>query len=251
MKFFNSRIVTSNVNLEDAVKKASATEPKAARSLDDMIADLEAQNEQVKTAGSETNVKTATADAVKDSEPTEATTEVKVEVGSDLKKEAAGIENIPPEKRAKPFGKDSEEDGEAEEAKCAEEGKKEDKEASGNKTLKVAKKIDFRNWEAEDVVKAWNQHGSVEACMKNVEKSTDNPKIYCGLLQVASKVAQETLEKHAKKDAASKTAGKKTQQKSGTWKVLAKLTDKEHSMLDKYWRKLYGDYYVDAMLSDY
>ena len=46
MKFFNSRIVTSNISLEDAVKKASAAEPKQARSLDEMLADLHNQNEQ-------------------------------------------------------------------------------------------------------------------------------------------------------------------------------------------------------------
>lgn len=252
MKFFNSRIVTSEAKLEDAVKAAKEAKVDEPRSLDELLADLDAQNKGIKTAGSDTPTKTA-----ESQEAQEASTEVKVQVSEELQTKEAGLENIPEDKRAKPFGKKEEE--------TAEEGKKddEDKEKEEGKcasakpvVLKMASSIDFREWQAEDVVKAWKQHGSVEACIKNVGNDTDNPKMYCGLLQTASQLASEKLTKQAasekaKKEAAKKEAAAKDSQKRGAWKVLAKLTDKERSMLDKYWRKLYGDYYVDAMLNDY
>ena len=133
--------------------------------------------------------------------------------------------------------------------------------ASGKKLLKIAKQLDFRSWEAEDVVKAWEQHGSIKGCIKNVTKETSDPKTYCGLLQVASQVAGEIMVKKAKatkgqaktakKNIKTSSETKKRDTNKGVWKKIAKLTDKERGMLKEYWAKLYGDKYVQSLLNDY
>lgn len=250
MKFFNSRIVTTDISLEDAVKKAQQTKPQEAKSLDELIADIDAKNRNVKTAATTAETKTA---------EVKPATEVKVEVSEDLKKEAKGLPEALKEHQFKAKGEEDgekkEEDKEEDEDEKEKEKEKEDAKCAGDKcastskTLKIAKSLDFRGWEAEDVVKAWDQHSSLEGCIKNVTGHADDPKMYCGLLQVASQMAKDTLVKKANAQKKHKKAEKS--KSKGVWKVLAKLTDKERSMLDEYWRKLYGDYYVDAMLADY
>lgn len=256
MKFISNRIVTKKVSLDDVIK--SMKEPKEEKSLDEVLAGIK-QGGQIKTASSEKKVKTAS--------PEEKPV-VEVKVDDSLQKEA-NLENLG-DKKAPEFGKKDEDEGEVEETKDEDEGeveetkskdkdkdkdKKEGCTASSGKTLKIAKSCDFRSWTAEDVVKAWDQHGSVEKCAKNVKDDVSNPKMYCGLLQVASQVAKETIEKRANAKQGSPKVAKKPEKskvaQKGVWKKLAKLTEKEKKMLGGYYRKLYGDKYVDSLLRDY
>lgn len=261
-KFFNDRIVTSKVSLEEAMEKATNTQE--VPSLDDILAKIDAENKQVKTAGTEAEPKTA--EVAKEEE-----SKVQVQVAQELTSEASSGKETKEakgdlgnfgDKKAKPFGEKEEtkcaDDGKEEETECLEasDGKEEEKgckNASRNHQLKIAKRIDFRSWKAEDVVKAWEQHGSFDACVKNVSKLASDAKIYCGLLQTASGMAKETLEKTAdkKEKTETKKASLENKSKKGVWKKLAKLTDKERGMLEQYFRKLYGDGYVDALLADY
>lgn len=262
MKFFNNRIVTKSCSMEDAVKAVKAKEAKQVPSLDEILAKIDAHNKQVKTAGSSAPVKVAEvvqkaeAKAEEKKSPEVAVASVKVEVSSDLNADKkAGIENIPEDKRAAPFGK-KKDDGKGDDK---EEDKKDDKDenekdacmANSSKQLKVAKALDFRQWSAEDVVTSWNQHGSISACVRNVSGKTSDPKTYCGLLFAASDVAKQSMQKQAAPQAKAEKVAEKAPEQKGSWKKIAKLTDKERAMLDKYYRKLYGDYYVDALLTDY
>ena len=243
MKFISNRIMTRKVSLEDAIK--ANKEPKADLTFNQVLEKIAKQGNEVKTASSA---------------PKPETPAVEVKIDKTLQKEAGEPFGG---KKAPPFGseerKEKKEKGEVEVAEDKKEDKKEEKEekkeekacvSKGKKTLKVAKQIDFRNWEAQDVVKAWEQHGSLENCVKNVGSDTSDPKTYCGLLQVASQVAGEILIKKAKANKPAKKASSEKPQK-GAWKKLAKLTEKERTMLEQYWRKLYGDKYVDSLLTDY
>jgi hypothetical protein len=256
MKLISNRIMTRKVSLEDAIK---AKDQKAEPTMKEVLEKVAKQGKDVKVASPETSK-----EAKKPETPT-----VEVKVDQKLQKEAGEPFGG---KKAPPFGseerKELKEKGEVEVADDKKDDKKDDEKgdkkddkkddkkeekacvSSGKKTLKVAKQIDFRNWEAEDVVKAWGQHGSLENCVKNVAKETDDPKTYCGLLQVASQVAGEIIVKKAKAKKPEKKATSEKQPK-GAWKKLAKLTEKEKSMLEQYWRKLYGDKYVDSLLADY
>jgi hypothetical protein len=109
------------------------------------------------------------------------------------------------------------------------------------KELKVAKSIDFRDWAAEDVVKAWGQHGSIEKCAKNVANLSNDPVTYCSLLKVASQEAAKVI----------KTATAQKVQKTAKFEKLSKLTDEKKAWLRSFWSKLYPASYVDAMLEDY
>ena len=117
----------------------------------------------------------------------------------------------------------------------------------------MAKSLDFRGWEAQDVVTAWDQHGSFEKCVANVGSLVNEPKKYCKLLQVASakaasivKTAKAKESKVEKKAEAPKQASPK-----GVFKKLAKLDGEELAWLRNYWKELYGDAYVESMLKDY
>lgn len=233
MNFFNNRIVMKpGVSIEAAV--AAAKPAPQVRSLDDILADIDAKNKGLKTASTEATVKTAASEAPKAeaaaniepapapvSAPVQKTASVQVEVKTAAaeapKAEAAKVETPAP----KP-------------TKLA---------------LKIAKSLDFRQWEAQDVVKAWGQHGSYEKCCANVNGKVSDAKAYCGLLQVASQEAGRVI-KTAKLQAEQKVAAKE-EVAEGRFKKLAKLTDKERSWLAKYWGQLYGDEYVKAMLEDY
>ena len=67
MKFFGSRIITKSVSLEDAISKAK--EPQKVRSLDDILADIDANNKQVKTAASDGSKKTAKPEVKAEAKP--------------------------------------------------------------------------------------------------------------------------------------------------------------------------------------
>ena len=243
MKFFSSKIVTKPISLEDAVKNAKA-QPKV-RSLDEIIASVK----QVKMAAAKTEVKTAIAEAPKveaaktesvkepikaeapkktESPKTEAKAEtqaVQIKTAKELAPAAATTPVVQPSeaKSIKPA-----------EPKAAQAAKH---------TLKIASSLDFRNWEAQTVADAWKQHGTVEQCITNVGKQANDPKTYCGLLQVAASEANKII----------KAAGSKKQTKTASpaFKKIAKLTPAEQSFLREYFGKIYGKEYVDALLGDF
>lgn len=253
-KFFSDRIVTSKVSLEEAVKKASSAKAEEIPSLDELLDRLAAENKQQKTAGTEQAVKTAAAPAAPEApkaEEKQASPDVKVEVSSELSPDKkANLDNLG-DKKAKPFGK-KDEDGEKEEKEEKKDGEKEEAcMASSDKTVKIAmkKEIDFRGWDAADVVKAWDQHGGFKECVKNVGDRTDNPKLYCGLLQTASNMAKESIVKQAASAKQEKAAEAKP--KKGQWKKIAKLNDDQRSWLADYLGRIYGEKYVKALLEDY
>jgi hypothetical protein len=243
MKFISNKIVTRPVSLEDAMKVAQG---KKNPSLDDVLASIKKGNE-----------KAAPVEAKKteEAQPKETTASVEVKVDDSLKKEA-NLDNLG-DKAALPFGKkkdddddekdeDEDEDEEKDEEKKDDEKKEESCSASSSKVIKIAKQLDFRSWEAQDVVQAWSQHGSMDKCVENVKGHTTDAKVYCKLLQVSSQLAKKSLTKTAKKQESHPKKAKK-----GTWLKVSKLTGKQRSMLEEYYRKLYGDMYVDALLRDY
>lgn len=116
--------------------------------------------------------------------------------------------------------------------------------ASSKKTLKMAAALDFRNWDASAVVDAWNQHKTVEACVKNVGDKTSDPQTYCGLLRVAASEAGKIMKTAAAAPKEEKTA-------APIYKKIAKLSGEEQSFLREFFSKIYGKEYVDAMLGDY
>ncbi len=117
----------------------------------------------------------------------------------------------------------------------------------------MAKKRDFREWEAVDVVKAWQSHGGLEKCVANVKGEASDPKVYCGLLQTAASMATRVVKAAADKARAeSKTARKpKTAGQTPKFRKLSKLTGKDLGLLKEYWTNLYGEAYVTAMLGEY
>jgi len=124
--------------------------------------------------------------------------------------------------------------------------------ASSKKQLKIAKNINFTQWAyPKQVVDAWKQHGTVEACVKNVDGQTSDPRTYCSLLRVAASEA----DKMVKAAAAAKPAksAKKEEEASAApiYKKIAKLTGEEQSFLREFFSKIYGNDYVDALLGDY
>ena len=228
MKFFNTRIVTKTVQLDEAMK----AKPKN-RSLDEILADVKQQG-QVKTASSSAQVKVA-----------ETAPEAKAEAAPKAEvKEAKKA--LPPEFLKNIKGKKGDEkDEDKKEKKDKDKDEKDAKCASSEKkTLKMASSLDFRKWAGEDVVRAWGQHGSHEKCVANVKDLVNEPVLYCKLLQVASGTAASII-KTANAKKAEKTSPK------GVFKKLAKLSDEEAAFLKGYWRDLYGDAYVESMMKDY
>jgi hypothetical protein len=250
MKFISNRIHVAPVSMEDAVAKAK--EQAEPRSLDDILASIDAGNRQVKTASKET----------KETKETEETKEV---VDEDEEKEAAATEEVKTaelevlelsdEEEAKYFGDEEEGEDIADHEKATPL-------ASSSKTLKVARKADFRGWNAEDVVKAWGNYGSVEKCVAATDKLTSDPKVYCGLLQVASSEAMKLIKSAAKCDCGDdcadgckcvchekeETACASTERR---FRKIAKLTGKDLGLLRKYFGNLYGESYVTALLDEY
>lgn len=228
MNFFTNRIVTKPISLEEAVKKGKST-PKV-RSLDEILSSS-------KTASAEAQVKTASAQAsaapsaeVAAPAPAPAAPAPAPEIKAAAAPEAKVVE------AAKVEVKDEIEVVEVEQ-KPAVVAK------PSNVTLKVAKKLDFRGWSAEDVVKAWGQHGDMQKCMANVAGSVSDAKTYCGLLQVASAEAMKVVKASAAKQ--------EKKASSSAWVKISKLADKDRAMLAKYYTRIYGKDYVDALLEDY
>jgi len=231
MRFFDQRIVTTPISLGEALEKAKNKPTQ--RSLDEMLGDLDKKT-QVKTAS--VSPKVTKVAAVTEEQALEASlADGEDETSAVAAGEALTLEDA---KKAKP--------AEVEQAAAiapdgAAMATQPAKAASSTIRLTVASKLDFRNgWKPEDVVKAWKQHGTMEKCMASTKGQASDPKMYCGLLQVASKKLEAQLKK---------TASKKPQ--PAVWKKLAKLTPEEKSFLKGYFRQLYGEGYVDALLTDY
>jgi hypothetical protein len=256
MKFFGSRIITKSVSMEDAIAKAK--EPRKVRSLDEILAEIDAKNKQSKVAAAapaKAEVKTAAVEAPKAEAPKAevAKAEVKAEAPKAETnvevKVAKGMPDFIKQKIEERNGKDGDkkdEDGDKKDDKKDDD--KKEKEAgcmAGAKLApqKWAKSLDFRQWEATDVVRAWEQHGGTEKCASNVKGKVSDPKVYCELLKTASEQAGKMIK-------AAESKGK-AEKKGGVFKKIAKLTDDEKSWLADYYRELYGEDYVSAMLADY
>jgi len=124
--------------------------------------------------------------------------------------------------------------------------------ASSKKTLKIASKINFTKWEdAQQVVDAWKQHGTQEACCSNVAGQTSDPQTYCKLLSVAANVASEQIKTAASKKQSKVASAKGEKTAAPLYKKIAKLKKEDLSDLREYWTKIYGNEYVEAMLGDF
>lgn len=213
MKLITSRIHMGTISLEEAAKKAQSQGQ--VRSLDEMLSDL-------KKAQAEPIVKTASVQepVVKTAKKEEKEDDVEV-VEVEEKKEKK-------EKKAE------------EKAKCA----------STKPVLKVASKLDFREWEAEAIVKAWQSHKDIKGCIANVQGQVNSPKVYCGLLQVASQEATKMI-KAAKVQQQKKVEAKKEEASSVGFMKLAKMSKEQIQLLREYFEPLYGKKYTDSLLGDY
>lgn len=221
MNFFNQRIITRPISLEDAVKKAQ--EPKSLRSLDEILNDTA----KIKTAAAQTTVKTAA--KIESEQPTR---EVKPVVAAEKTPTVAvKIATEMPVEAPKPEVVASKKDEPAKPAVTA------------SKTVKLAIKteLDFRNWEAQKVVDTWKNHGTVEACVKNVGDKANDASTYCKLLSVAASEADKVV----------KTAAAAKTKQAPVYKKIAKLTSKEQSFLREFFSKIYGKDYVEALLGNY
>ena len=265
-KFITDRILTVTKDTKASLKDAKGVE---LRSLDDILAEIGRKNQQVKTAAAKAEVKTAApigtfpakpaapaaAPVAPAGNPTApaapaAPAPTKMKSSTDLSK--PGVEmaaSAPVDLKADPL-------------KAAPKALVPEKKVMAppakpampairpplpiaaetkGKEIKVAKSIDFRDWAAEDVVKAWGQHGSLEKCAQNVAKLSSDPVTYCSLLKVASQEATKVI----------KTATAAKVQKTAKFEKLSKLTDEKKAWLRSFWSKLYPAPYVDAMLEDY
>jgi len=255
MKLFGNKIVTKTpIPLAEALaKKASKV-----RTLDEILADIDAKKKASAAPAPEAKPVVAAA---------QPTAPAKVEPKPELKAEAkvevkANLENLG-DKKAPPFGSDKKDDKkEKEEASTDKTPEKTDKKddkkekeeccASAKPTiLKMAKSLDFRDWEAEDVINAWQQHGSFEKCVSNVQKLTSDAKTYCSLLKEASVVADKVIKVAAQQKQVKTNAARVEIKKTAIFKKIAKMTEKERTWLRGYFSNLYGPAYVEAMLSDY
>lgn len=245
---FNSdKIMTKQISFAEAEKARQAKLAKPARSLDQILAEIDANN---KTAASQKKVATAST----------ATTTVIATPAAPLAPEApkvevkvAGIPDFIQEKIDAKKGKDGDKDEDKKEEKGDKKEEKKDVEeacmASTAKTLKIAKKLDFRPWSSNEIVAAWGQHGSMDKCVVNVQGKTSDPLTYCGLLQIASTEASKMIK--AASVAAPKTQASVAAPKPPQFKKIAKMTEKEKSFLSEYYSKLYGQEYVSALLEKY
>lgn len=236
MKFYSNRLFTKSISLQEAIDKSKAKPP--VRSIDQMLAEFDSKNAQVKTAATEAKVvKTASVVEVKTEAP-----KVEAAVVSDPKTDEMT-------KAAELVAK-----GEAvtlEEAKTKINAQKvEVKEAKKEAViLKIAKSLDFRKFEPEKVVEAWKQHGTLDKCVANVKGKTNDPKTYCSLLALANKESLERVKNSAK--TAKKVEVKKAEEIKPFFKKIANLTAEEKSFLSKYFTKIYGQAFVDALLTEY
>ena len=210
MKFITSRIHTgTTVSLQDAAKKAQQGQVK---SIDEILADLK----QVKTASTEQPMTKV------------ASTEQPVVVVAKKEEKEEEVEVVEVKK----------------DSKCKDCKHKPCKCASKKSTLKVAKKLDFRGWSAEDIVKAWASHEDVKGCIANVQNKVNAPAVYCGLLQVASEEASKIIK-------AAQVKEQKQVVASNGFEKLAKMSKDQIQLLREYFTPLYGEKYVDSLLGDY
>lgn len=216
MKLITDRIRLGTISLEEAGKKAQ--EATKVRSLDELLTDLKkAQLEPVVKTASVGGSTVKTAEKEEKEEKDEDEVEV-VEVKGEPKKEKK---------------------------KKKEEDDEEDKRASTKPVLKVAKKLDFRHWEAENIVKAWNGYKDIKGCIVSVQGYVNSPKVYCGLLQVASQEASKMIK------SAKKAEPKKKESSSNGFMKLAKMNKEQVQLLREYFEPLYGKTYTDSLLGDY
>jgi hypothetical protein len=213
VKFITSRIHTgTTVSLQDAAKKAQQGQVK---SIDEILADLK----QVKTVSTEQPMTKV------------ASTEQPVVVAKKEKKEEEEEVEVVEVEGKKPA---KYKDCKHKPCKCA----------SKKSTLKVAKKLDFRGWSAEGIVKAWASHEDVKGCIANVQNKVNAPEVYCGLLQVASEEASKMIK-------AAKVKEQKQVVASNGFEKLAKMSKDQIQLLREYFTPLYGEKYVDSLLGDY
>ena len=235
MRFVTDRISTKSISLEDAIKHQKEAKPQPQRSLDEILAGIKAANA----------VKLAAANAPK--VVVAAKTEAPKAEAPKAEAPKAEVKTAETKAEAKTAAKaEIKVAAELTEQKKPEAPKAAPKTAAPTKmTLKVAKAMDFRDWEAKQVVDAWKQHGDINKCIASVKGKTSNPKTYCNLLRVAAVEATKVMTKLA----AQKPAGKVA--KTAEYRKFAKLTANEQSFLRDYFQKLYGKDYVEAMLGDY
>jgi len=249
MQFVTSRINTTPVSVGDALEKNKGTN----RSLDEILHDLKGQK-QVKTAQSyssapvgEVEQASGMAMAEQEGEVEDAAcaacgneVETGCSAGGPGEIEIASVE---------PMSDDSGlfDDPMADPMNPEEEDMNPPLFSSKKPMiLKVAKKADFRPWNPEEIVKAWNNYGDQKKCVASTKGLTSDPKAYCFLLQTASEEATTLLKTAAKAKPQTKTAAPK-----GVFKKLASLPDKDRKNLYDYWKTLYGDEYANAMMEDY
>lgn len=240
-KFYANRISTKSISLEEAAAKAKGA--KQAPDLDTILAEIDAKNKAVKVAAQAPQV-------VKTASTSAAPTEAAAPAAPAVQVKVAEMPDFIKKKIEEKEGKGGDDKAEKKPFEEKKDEKKEEKEACGTcaskkpVSFKMARKLDFRAWPAEDVVKAWGQHGTMDKCMANVGSMASDAKLYCGLLQVASQEAGKVIKAAAAKAAPqTKTAG--------TFKKVAAMTEKEKSFLKEYYTKLYGQAYVDALLENY
>jgi len=113
--------------------------------------------------------------------------------------------------------------------------------AAAKGTLKIAKELDFRGWEAEKVASAWGEYGTSEKCEATVAGKTSDPKKYCELIRVAANVATVKIA----------SAKKEEKVASPAFQKIAKLPAAQLAWLKEYYSKYYGEKFVAALLGDY
>jgi hypothetical protein len=216
MKFYGNRLFTKAISLQEAIDKAKAKPP--VRSIDQMLAEFDSKK-------SEAQVKTA-ANVAREA----------VEVASN-KTEDAALKLVA--------------EGKALTLEQAKKQLSETKEAKKEPmVLKIAKSLDFRKFEPEEVVKTWGQYQTMDKCVASVKGKTNDPKTYCSLLALANKQSLERVKTSSTAET-KKVEAKKAEEMKPFFKKIAKLTAEEKSFLSKYFAKIYGQPFVDALLTDY
>jgi hypothetical protein len=282
MKFFSSISSQKPISVADAVKNAQA-KPKA-RTFDEMVGDIKtiktaSATAKVVTASNNVSVKVKIAGFKQTvafkagdknpEDPTKLLTEQEAnELNMDMptsdqlegvgvplktssnedktvvaKKEDPYAADTRFDKKTKPKGEKMNPLSKEEEEEAEEEEKKE---ASTTQKLKMAAKLDFRNWSKEKVSAVWKEAGSIQNCMASVKDLTNDPQTYCGLLKVAS----ETANKLIKTAAAETTVKKEASQNTPGFKKLSKLEGKERKRIYDYFESIYGPGYAKAMLGE-
>lgn len=247
MHFYTHQIVTKPVSMEEAAEASKNKEPE--RSLEDILADIGAKH--VKTASTKGKAQKEAEKAEDDKKETPSAESKETDKEEKEEKEENCVASQDESKAVEVDEVDDSEIVELEENSKAKEKKASKKPV----VLKVAKKDDFRQWTAEDVVKAWDNYGNMKACVASTKDRISNPDIWCGLLRVASTEAGKILKAASQKNKKQKKQAKKQEEAPKESKVafrkIAKLPKKDLQLLRGYWARLYGEDYVAAMLDEY